>query len=172
MGRVRRIIMAEEKKENLAGDDGNVRHWEEQDALLMKHREEAYNIGGEEQIKRLAKQGKKPMRELINMLIDPGTEFFEIGLDAGYDIGKIKLYGGDIYESEKRGHIPGGGLVTGVGVVHGKDCMIFANENRYAAGTYFPITLKKHMRAQAIAERLQLPCVYLADSGGINLPLQ
>ena len=79
---------------------------------------------------------------------------------------------GSVYESEKRGHIPGGGMVTGVGVVQGKDCMIFANENRYAAGTYFPITLKKHMRAQAIAERLRLPCIYIADSGGINLPLQ
>ncbi len=153
-------------------EDNNIKHWEEQDAILMKHREEAYNIGGEEQLKRLAKQGKKPMRELIKMLIDPGTDFFELGLDAGYNIGQIKLYGGEIYESEKRGHIPGGGLVTGVGVIHGKDCMIFANENRYAAGTYFPITLKKHVRAQAIAERLRLPCVYIADSGGINLPLQ
>ncbi len=147
-------------------------HWEEQDAILMERRQEAYNIGGEEQIKRLVKQGKKPMRDLIEKLIDPGTEFFELGLDAGYNIGEIKLYGGDVYQSEKRGHIPGGGVVTGVGRVHGKDCMIFANENRYAAGTYFPITLKKHMRAQAIAERLRLPCIYLADSGGINLPLQ
>ena len=164
--------MAEEIKEGMAGDDNNLKHWEEQDAILLAHREEAYNIGGEEQLKRLAKQGKKPMRELVSMLIDPGTEFFELGLDAGYNIGQIKLYGGEIYESEKRGHIPGGGLVTGVGVIHGKDCMIFANENRYAAGTYFPITLKKHMRAQAIAERLRLPCVYIADSGGINLPLQ
>jgi len=153
-------------------EDNNLKHWEEQDAILMKHREEAYNIGGEEQLKRLAKQGKKPMRDLIKMLIDPGTDFFELGLDAGYNIGQIKLYGGEVYESEKRGHIPGGGLVTGVGVVHGKDCVIFANENRYAAGTYFPITLKKHMRAQAIAERLRLPCIYIADSGGINLPLQ
>jgi 3-methylcrotonyl-CoA carboxylase beta subunit len=65
--------MAEEKKENMAEDDGNLGYWEEQDAILMKHREEAYHIGGEEQIKRLAKQGKKPMRELITMLIDPGT---------------------------------------------------------------------------------------------------
>jgi acetyl-CoA carboxylase carboxyltransferase component len=138
----------------------------------MKHREEAYNLGGADQVARLAKQGKKPMRDLVTDLIDPGTEFFEVGLDAGYNIGKVKLYGGEIYESEKRGHIPGGGLVTGVGTIQGKDCMVFANENRYAAGTYFPITLKKHIRAQAIAERLRLPCVYIADSGGINLPLQ
>ena len=127
---------------------------------------------GHRRRRRLAKQGKKPMRELIRMLIDPETEFFELGLDAGYEIGKKKLYGGPAYEEEKRGHIPGGGVITGVGVVHGKDCMIFANENRYAAGTYFPITLKKHMRAQAIAEQCGLPCIYIADSGGINLPLQ
>ncbi|HOD35529.1 MAG TPA: carboxyl transferase domain-containing protein [Syntrophales bacterium] len=169
--------MAEEKKltraERLAKEkEANLKHWEEQDAILFKHREEAYNIGGPEQLQRLAKQNKKPMRAMIDMLVDPGTEFYEVGLDAGYNIGKIKLYGGEIYESEKRSHIPGAGLVTGVGVVHGKDCMIFANENRYAAGTYFPITLKKHMRAQAIAERLRLPCIYIADSGGINLPLQ
>jgi len=169
--------MAEKKRmtraERLEAErEANLKHWMEQDELLFKHREEAYNVGGQKQIDRLAKQNKRPMRELIADLIDPGTEFYELGLDVGYNIGKVRLYGGEIYESEKREHIPGGGMVTGVGVIHGKDCMIFANENRYAAGTYFPITLKKHMRAQAIAEQCGLPCVYLADSGGINLPLQ
>jgi acetyl-CoA carboxylase carboxyltransferase component len=138
----------------------------------MKHREEAYSIGGEKQVQRLAKQGKKPMRDLIAMLIDPGTEFFELGLDAGYEMSSRRLYGGEVYEQEGHPSIPGGGLVTGVGIVQGKDCMIFSNENRYAAGTYLPITLKKHMRAQAIAEQCGLPCIYIADSGGINLPLQ
>ncbi len=152
--------------------EANLKHWIEQDELLLKHREEAYNVGGQKQLDRLAKQNKKQMRELISELIDPGSEFYELGLDVGYNIGKVRLYGGEIYESEKRSNIPGGGMVTGVGVIHGKDVMIFANENRYAAGTYFPITLKKHMRAQAIAEQNGLPCVYLADSGGINLPLQ
>ena len=66
--------------------------------ILIKHREEAYDIGGADQVARLAKQGKKPMRDLVTELIDPGTEFFELGLDAGYDIGKEKLYGGEIYE--------------------------------------------------------------------------
>ncbi len=150
----------------------NRRYWEEQDSLLFRHREEAYHIGGAAQVERLAKQGKKPMRDLVAMLIDPGTEFLELGLDAGYDIGEKRLYGGDVYKEEKRGHIPGGGVITGVGVVQGKDCMIFANENRLAAGTYFPITLKKHMRAQAIAEQCRLTCIYIADSGGVNLPLQ
>ena len=171
-------IMAEETKRMTKSErqekerETNLKYWEEQDALLMKHRQEAYNIGGEDQVARLAKQGKKPMRDLIKLLIDPNTDFFELGLDAGYNIGEKKLYGGSIYEEEKRGHIPGGGVVTGVGTIHGKDCMIFSNENRYAAGTYFPITLKKHMRAQAIAEQCGLPCIYIADSGGINLPLQ
>ncbi|MDD3249220.1 MAG: carboxyl transferase domain-containing protein [Smithellaceae bacterium] len=170
--------MAEETRrmtrtERLAKErETNLKFWEEQDALLAQHRQEAYHIGGEGQLARLARQGKKPMRDLIQMLVDPGTEFFEVGLDAGYQIGEKKLYGGAIYEEEKRGHIPGGGVVTGIGVIHGKDCMIFANENRFAAGTYFPITLKKHMRAQAIAEQCGLPCIYIADSGGINLPLQ
>ena len=164
-----RLTRAERREQER---EANLRHWEEQDALLLAHRREAYDIGGPEQVERLAKQGKKPMRELIGLLIDPGTEFFELGVDAGYEIGKKRLFGGPVYEEERRGHIPGGGVVTGVGVVEGKDCMIFANENRYAAGTYFPITLKKHMRAQAIAEQCGLPCIYVADSGGINLPLQ
>ena len=171
--------MKEEKEQRLTRverlereREANLKHWGEQDAILMKRREEAYDIGGALQVERLARQGKKPMRELIEMLIDPGTEFFEVGIDAGYEIGRKKLYGGEAYEEEKRGHIPGGGVITGVGVVQGKDCMIIANENRYAAGTYFPITLKKHMRAQAIAEQCGLTCIYIADSGGLNLPLQ
>ena len=150
----------------------NLKHWMAEDEILFKHREEAYNVGGQKQIDRLAKQGKKSMRELISILVDPGTEYFEVGLDTGYDIGSKRIYGGEIYEQEGRGHIPGGGLITGIGKVHGIDCMIFANENRYAAGTYFPITLKKHMRAQEIAEMCEIPCIYLADSGGIYLPLQ
>ena len=165
----RRITRAERQE---IEREANVKYWEEQDSILLKHREDAYNIGGEEQNSRLLKQGKQPMRELIKLLIDPGTDFFEVGLDAGYNIGEKKLYGGDVYEEEKRGHIPGGGVITGVGTVHGKDCMIFANENRIAAGSYFPITLKRHMRAQAIAEQCGIPCIYIADSGGLNLPLQ
>ena len=141
-----------------------LKHWEEQDAIVIERRKEAYDIGGDRQIARLMKQGKKTMRDLVRMLIDPGTDFFELGLEAGYNIGDIKLYGGEVYASENRSHIPGGGVVTGIGVIQGKDCMIFANENRLAAGSYFPITLKKHVRAQAIAERLGLPCIYIAAS--------
>ena len=139
----------------------NYEHWLEEDRKLIERREEAYHIGGEKQIQRLAKQGKAPVRQLIAGLIDQGGDFFELGLDAGYHIG---------YSEQP--HIPGGGLVTGVGQIHGKDCMIFANESRMTAGTYYPITLKKHLRAQKIAEQCGLTCVYIADSGGVFLPLQ
>ena len=139
----------------------NYEYWLELDQQLLWRREEAYNVGGRKQQERLAKQGKRPARELISMLVDPGTDFYELGLEAGYHIG---------YPEQQ--HIPGGGLVTGVGKVQGKDCMIFANESRMTAGTYYPITLKKHMRAQKIAEQCGLTCIYIADSGGVFLPLQ
>ncbi|HOO91579.1 MAG TPA: hypothetical protein PLA74_12210, partial [Syntrophales bacterium] len=83
--------------------EDNLKHWMAEDAALFKHRDEAYNVGGQKQVDRLAKQGKKPMRELISMLIDPGTDYFEIGLDSGYDIGKKRVYGGEVYEQENRG---------------------------------------------------------------------
>lgn len=139
----------------------NYEFWLQQEKELLTRREEAYNVGGQKQIERLAKQGKVPVRQLIEKLVDPGEDFFELGLDAGYDIGY-----------REQSHIPGGGLVIGVGKIQGKDCMIFANESRMTAGTYYPITLKKHMRAQKIAEQCGLTCVYIADSGGIFLPLQ
>lgn len=135
--------------------------WKQMDESVLAHREEAYNVGGQKQVDRLAKAGKVTPRQLLSMLIDPGTDFFEVGLDCGFNIGYPEM-----------AHIPGGGLITGVGKVHGKDCMIFVNESRMSAGTYFPITLKKHMRAQRIANELRLPCIYVADSGGIFLPLQ
>jgi acetyl-CoA carboxylase carboxyltransferase component len=102
----------------------NREHWLKEEEKLYDHRVEAYNVGGKKQTDRLIKQGKKPVRELINLLIDPGTEFFEVCLDAGFEIGYTK-----------QPHIPGGGLVTGVGKIHNKDCMIFGNENRMTAGT-------------------------------------
>ena len=139
----------------------NLEFWKEKDKEILVHRDEAYNVGGQKQVDRLAKQGKVTPRELLAKLIDPGTDFFEIGLDCGFNIGYAEM-----------NHVPGGGLITGVGKVEGKDCMIFVNESRMAAGSYFPITLKKHMRAQRVANELRLPCIYVADSGGIFLPLQ
>ncbi|MBW2595473.1 MAG: hypothetical protein JRC93_05780, partial [Deltaproteobacteria bacterium] len=101
----KKLTRAEKLEEGRAA---NLKHWIAEDEVLFKHREEAYNVGGQKQLDRLAKQGKKPMRELISMLIDSDTEYFEVGLDTGYDIGKKRVYGGEIYEQEKRGHIPGG----------------------------------------------------------------
>ncbi|MDH7480244.1 MAG: carboxyl transferase domain-containing protein, partial [Syntrophomonadaceae bacterium] len=122
MSRAERLEMERQK---------NLEYWKQKDAELLEHRKEAYNVGGPKQVERLAKQGKKTPRQLLEMLIDPGTSFFEIGLDCGYNIGYPEMP-----------HIPGGGLITGVGKIHGKDCMIFINESRMSAGTYFPITLK------------------------------
>ena len=79
------------------------------------------------------------------------------------------MAGYQMYEGEK---VPCGGLVTGVGLIHGKFHMIVANDPNVKGGTYFPITVKKHLRAQRIAEENRLPCVYLVDSGGANLPRQ
>ncbi len=117
--------------------------------------------GGEKAVSHLKKQGKKPVRELIGLLIDPGTQFYELSSIAGFGVNYP-----DVED------VPCGGVVTGVGKIGGNWTMIFANDSRVKAGTYFPITLKKHMRAQAIAEQNGLNCVYIADSGGAFLPMQ
>ncbi|KFZ07176.1 hypothetical protein V501_06701 [Pseudogymnoascus sp. VKM F-4519 (FW-2642)] len=97
-------------------------------------------------------------RDRVTALIDPGTSFLELSSLAGEG-----LYGEDV---------PAGGIITGVGVVEGVTCMIVANDSTVKGGTYYPITVKKHLRAQAIAEENNLPCIYLVDSGGANLPHQ
>jgi 3-methylcrotonyl-CoA carboxylase beta subunit len=95
----------------------------------------------------------------ITTLIDPGTAFFELSPLAGHE-----MYGSD--------SVPAGGIVTGIGTVSGVKCMIVANDATVKGGTYYPITVKKHLRAQAIAQENSLPCIYLVDSGGANLPHQ
>jgi 3-methylcrotonyl-CoA carboxylase beta subunit len=137
-------------------------HWLEEEEHLTQRIQQAINPGGESAIARLAKQGKKPVRELVQALIDPGTYFFELGVIAGFGMD----YPGTVRD------VPCGGLVTGLGKIHGNWSMIFANDSRVKAGTYFPVTLKKHLRAQAIAEQCGLNCVYIADSGGAFLPMQ
>ncbi|MBF0451583.1 MAG: propionyl-CoA carboxylase [Candidatus Magnetomorum sp.] len=117
--------------------------------------------GGEKGIEVLARQGRQPVRELILKLIDPGTLFYELSRIAGFGVDYPGIT-----------DVPCGGLVTGLGKIHGNWVMIFANDSRVKAGTYFPITLKKHMRAQAIATQCRLNCVYIADSGGAFLPMQ
>ncbi|KAG6242080.1 hypothetical protein E4U25_004797 [Claviceps purpurea] len=108
--------------------------------------------------KHLARNKMLP-RERIAALIDPGSTFLELSPLAGHE-----LY--------PEAHVPAGGIITGVGVVEGVRCVIVANDSTVKGGTYYPITVKKHLRAQAIAEENQLPCIYLVDSGGANLPHQ
>jgi len=135
--------------------------WENEERKLEERVEQAMWPGGERAVDKLIKQGKRPVRELIQRLIDPETEFFELSRIAGFGMD----YPGVM-------DVPCGGLVTGLGKIHGNWTMIVANDSRVKAGTYFPITLKKHMRAQAVAERCGLNCVYIADSGGAFLPMQ
>ncbi|MBW2489933.1 MAG: propionyl-CoA carboxylase, partial [Deltaproteobacteria bacterium] len=135
--------------------------WINEEKKLAERVYQAMWPGGENAVQRLKKQGKQPVRELISKLIDSETEFYELGSIAGFGM----EYPGVM-------DVPCGGLVTGLGKIHGNWTMIFANDSRVKAGTYFPITLKKHMRAQAIAERCGLNSVYIADSGGAFLPMQ
>jgi 3-methylcrotonyl-CoA carboxylase beta subunit len=136
-------------------------YWENEEKKLDELVHQAMWPGGEKAVDKLVKQNKLPVRELIQKLIDPGTEFFELSRIAGFGMD----YPGVM-------DVPCGGLVTGLGKINGNWTMIFANDSRVKAGTYFPITLKKHMRAQAIAEQCGLNCVYVADSGGAFLPMQ
>lgn len=135
--------------------------WTNEEQKLDQQVHAALFPGGQTAIDRLAKQGKRPVRDLINELIDPGTEFYELSRIAGFGMGYPGV-----------DDVPCGGVVTGIGKIYNNWTMIFANDSRVKAGTYFPITLKKHMRAQAIAERCGLNCVYIADSGGAFLPMQ
>lgn len=116
-------------------------------------------LGGPEAArqKHLAR-GKLLPRERVNGLLDPGTPFLEIGQFAAYD-----MYGGDV---------PAASVIAGIGRVEGVECMIVANDATVKGGTYYPLTVKKHLRAQEIALENHLPCVYLVDSGGAFLPMQ
>ncbi|OPX37321.1 MAG: propionyl-CoA carboxylase [Desulfobacteraceae bacterium 4484_190.1] len=139
----------------------NRKHWLAEEEKIYDLWEKAYNPGGQKQIDRLAKQGKKPVRQLIKQLIDPGTEFLELSRGAGFGIN---------YEIAK--DVPCAGLVSGLGKIHGNRVMIIANDSRVKAGAYYPINCKKHLRAQDIADQCGIPCVYIADSAGGFLPMQ
>jgi 3-methylcrotonyl-CoA carboxylase beta subunit len=114
--------------------------------------------GGPEAQARHVARGKLPPRERVDRLLDPGAPFLEIGLFAAHG-----MYGGEA---------PAAGVIAGVGRVAGREAMIVANDATVKGGAYFPLTVKKHLRAQEIAEQNRLPCVYLVDSGGANLPHQ
>ncbi|GER56623.1 methylcrotonyl-CoA carboxylase beta chain family protein [Striga asiatica] len=114
--------------------------------------------GGAEAVKRNRSRNKLLPRERIDRLIDPGSSFLELSQLAGHEL----------YDDP----LPSGGIITGIGPVHGNLCMFVANDPTVKGGTYFPITVKKHLRAQEIAAQCKLPCVYLVDSGGAFLPKQ
>src|SRR5438477_10397045 len=114
--------------------------------------------GGPEAIEKHRKRNKMPARERVEKLIDPKSFFLELS----------PLAANGMYEGEA----PGAGIITGIGIVEGQHCLIVANDATVKGGTYYPITVKKHLRAQEIAEQNHLPCIYLVDSGGAFLPRQ
>mgnify|MGYP003632067467 FL=1 len=130
-------------------------------AALTEVREAAERAaagGGGTSRDRHLSRGKMLPRDRVAGLLDPGSPFLEIGVFAGHGM----------YNDAS----PGGGAIAGVGRVHGRDVMVVCNDATVKGGTYYPITVKKHLRAQEIAEECRLPCVYLVDSGGANLPNQ
>ncbi|MFT6164825.1 MAG: 3-methylcrotonyl-CoA carboxylase beta subunit [Zhongshania aliphaticivorans] len=114
--------------------------------------------GGEKSQRRHTERGKLLPRERINVLLDVGTPFLELSQLAAYEV----------YEEE----LAAGGIITGIGRICGQECMVIANDATVKGGSYFPLTVKKHLRAQTIAQENHLPCIYLVDSGGANLPRQ
>ena len=125
---------------------------------LRSRQQLARQGGGEKYQQRHREQGKLLPRERVDRLIDPGSPFLELSPLAAWDM----------YEGEA----PGAGLITGIGRISGHEVLIVANDATVKGGTYFPITVKKHLRAQQVALENRLPCVYLVDSGGAFLPLQ
>jgi acetyl-CoA carboxylase carboxyltransferase component len=137
------------------------RRRERMEELVAELRERTAQVargGGEKAMERHRSRGKLPARERIDLLVDPGTAFLELNALAAWE-----MYDGDA---------PSAGIVTGIGVVEGRECVIVANDATVKGGSYFPLTVKKHLRAQEVAEQNRLPCLYLVDSGGAFLPLQ
>jgi acetyl-CoA carboxylase carboxyltransferase component len=114
--------------------------------------------GGAEAVEKHRSRGKLLARERIEGLLDPDSAFLELNALAAWEL----------YEGEA----PAGGIVTGIGVIDGRQCVVVANDATVKGGTYYPLTVKKHLRAQEVADQNELPCVYLVDSGGAFLPLQ
>jgi len=143
------------------GSDEYTRRRERMEELVAELRERTAQVargGGERAVERHRARGKLTARERIDRLVDPGGSFLELSALAAWDV----------YD----GAAPGAGIVTGIGVVEGRECVIVANDATVKGGSYFPLTVKKHLRAQEIAEQNHLPCLYLVDSGGAFLPLQ
>jgi len=143
------------------GSDDFSRRHERMAALVAELRERTAAVargGGERATERHRGRGKLPVRERVDRLVDPDTAFLELGALAAWDL----------YD----GQAPSAGLVTGIGVVEGRECVIVGNDATVKGGSYFPLTVQKHLRAQEVAAQNRLPCLYLVDSGGAFLPLQ
>jgi acetyl-CoA carboxylase carboxyltransferase component len=142
-------------------DEAFTRRDERMEQLVGELRERTALVargGGEKAVERHRARGKLTARERIDRLVDPDSSFLELNALAAWDL----------YD----GAAPSAGIVTGIGVVEGRECVIVANDATVKGGSYFPLTVKKHLRAQEVAEQNYLPCLYLVDSGGAFLPLQ
>jgi len=137
-------------------EDLNKQDWD----LVKARLEKIYKGGGEKAAAKQKEKGKMLCRERVDYLLDENSEWIEIGAFAGYD-----MY-------QEQGGCPGGGVVTGIGYVSGRQCVIVANDATVKAGAWFPITGKKNLRAQEIAMENRLPIIYLVDSAGVYLPMQ
>ncbi|MEW6983457.1 carboxyl transferase domain-containing protein [Colwelliaceae bacterium 6471] len=136
----------------------NAAHMQLQVDDLRKKLAEIKLGGGEKSRERHLSRGKLLPRERVNALLDPGSAFLEFS----------QLAANEVYKD----NIPAAGIITGIGRVGGQECVIVANDATVKGGTYYPLTVKKHLRAQTIAQENNLPCIYLVDSGGANLPNQ
>ena len=136
----------------------NTEAYEELLEELRDRTEEARRGGGEKARKRHEERGKLPVRDRIDLLLDPNTAFLELSPLAAFGM----------YD----GQVPAAGIITGIGRVSGREVVIVANDATVKGGTYYPMTVKKHLRAQEVAEQNHLSCIYLVDSGGAFLPLQ
>jgi acetyl-CoA carboxylase carboxyltransferase component len=146
---------------SVARDDAFAARRRRMEELVAELRERTAAVsrgGGEKAVERHRSRGKLTARERVDRLVDPGTAFLELNALAAWD-----LYDGEA---------PSAGIVTGIGVVEGRQCVVVANDATVKGGSYFPLTVKKHLRAQEVARQNRLPCIYLVDSGGAFLPLQ
>jgi acetyl-CoA carboxylase carboxyltransferase component len=142
-------------------DDVFDRRRELMEGLVAELRERTAQVargGGEKATERHRSRGKLTARERIDRLVDPGSAFLELNALAAWEL----------YD----GAAPAAGIVTGIGAVEGRECVVVANDATVKGGSYFPLTVKKHLRAQEVAGQNRLPCLYLVDSGGAFLPLQ
>jgi acetyl-CoA carboxylase carboxyltransferase component len=142
-------------------DDTFERRRARMEELVRELRERTAEVargGGQKALERHRGRGKLPARERVDRLCDPGSVFLELNALAAWDL----------YDNQA----PSAGIVTGIGVIEGRECVVVANDATVKGGTYFPLTVKKHLRAQEVAQQNRLPCVYLVDSGGAFLPLQ